>query len=224
MFSPRLLSDALDDTTFPTLDNLMEYFAPEAPYLTFGAPGVARTLSSYGRTVLAHRPFSEGALLEERIPEVEIRIAGPNDHLVFPPGRFGFVHARWAPMNPATLTNLIRWLRPGGVLLVEAPDDYPSAALAAGPYRAVAQAIMERLNLPGALDLPARLMRHGLMHVGCRHEAPVGPGFHGLLKHVLHQGAPWPEVTTADLRDWPSDPVARTSPAMMNILAWGLKP
>lgn len=224
MFSPRLLSDALDDTTFPVLDNLMEYFAPEAPYLTFGAPGVARTLSSYGRAVLAYRPFAEDSLLEERIPEVEVRIAGPNDHLVFPPGRFGLVHARWTSVNQATLANLVRWLKPGGVLLVEAPDDYPAATLAEGPYRAVAQAVMERLNLPGALDLPARLMRHGLVHVGCRHEAPIGDGFHSLLRHVINQGSPWPEVSTADLRDWPNDSVARNSPAVMNILAWGVKP
>lgn len=86
------------------------------------------------------------------------------------------------------------------------------------------QAAMERLDLPSALDLPARLMHHGLMHVGCRHEAPVGPGFHSLLKQVISQGSPWPEVATADLRDWLRDPVARTSPAVMNILAWGVKP
>jgi hypothetical protein len=223
LFPPQLLSAALDDGTLSALDNLIEYFAPEGPYLTFGAPEVARTLSSYGRTVLAHRSFSADLLPEERVPEVEVRIAGPADPLVFPPARFGLVHARWVSMGPATLANLTRWLRPGGVLLVESPDAYPVAALREGPYRNVMQALVRRMELPGSLDLPAQLMRHGLTYVGCKHEAPIGDGFHGLLKHVLDQGAPWPEILAADLDGWTNDPKARKHPAIMNVLAWGMK-
>lgn len=220
-FPSNVLSAALDDTSLPVIDHLMEHFAPEAPYLTFGAPGVARSLAQYGRTVIADRPFSGEAI--ERIPEVELRIAGPYDPLVFPPGRFGFVHARWIAFDRAALANLTRWLKPGGVLLVEAPDDYPAAAMPKGPYRAVVRAVMERLNLPGALDLPGRLMQHGLVHVGCRHEPPAGEGFHPLLRHLISSGLPWPEVSAVDLRDWANDPVARSVPAAMNVVAWGMK-
>ncbi|MFE0472545.1 hypothetical protein ACFW2V_13115 [Streptomyces sp. NPDC058947] len=224
LFPPRLLSGALDDNTFPTLDNLIEYFAPEGPYLTFGAPEVARTLASYGRTVLAHRAFGGDPLLDDRIPEVEVRIAGPRDPMVFPPGRFGLVHARWIPTDSVTLSNLIRWLRPGGVLLVEAPDAYPVQALPKGPRRSVTQAIIERMNLPGALDLPARLMQQGLRYVGCKHEAPIGDGIQALLEHLLRLGSPWPEIAEEDHRDWIGDEAARHTPALMNILAWGMRP
>jgi hypothetical protein len=223
LFDPRLLSAALDDSAFPVLDHLMEYFAPEAPYLSFGSPGAARTLSAYGRTVLAYRDPFRDPFDGERCEGVEVRTAGPWDPLVFPAQRFGLVHARWIKFDPATLSSLVRWLRPGGVLLIESPDDYPAAVIRTGPYRAVAQAVTERLKLESAHDLPARLIRHGLEHVGCRHEAPDRGGFHELLKHFIEQGTPWPEVHPADLRDWMKDPVARTSPAMMNVLAWGLK-
>lgn len=221
-FKPELLSDALDDASFPVLDHIMDWFVPEGPYLTFAGAGSARALAYYGRTVLVQRdPFTD-PFEGEDFHEVEVRIAGPHDPLVFPAGRFGFVHARWINFDGGCLTNLTRWLRPGGVLLVEAPDDYPAGVLEKGPYRSVAQAVTERLDLQPALDLPARLMRHGLVHVGCRHEAPVTGSFHVLLDDLIKQGNPWPEVSTADLRDWPKDPVARI-PALMNILAWGIK-
>lgn len=224
LFPPQLLSDTLDDSVLPALDSLIEYFAPESPYLTFDAPGVAHALSSYGRTVLAHRPrVDEWRLDEALLGGVEVRFAGPSDPLAFPPGRFGLVHARWARSDPVVLSNLTRWLRPGGVLLVEAPDWYPAGALQPGPYRTVVQAAMKRINLPDSLDLPARLMRHGLRYVGCRHEAPIGQGFHELLKYVLDLGAPWPEIDLADLQNWKDDPAARIQPAVMNILAWGMK-
>jgi hypothetical protein len=106
---------------------------------------------------------------------------------------------------------------------VEAPDDYPAAVMQKGAYRAVVQAVVERLSLLGALDLPGRLMRHGLVHVGCRHEPPIGEGFHPLLKHLISSGLPWPEVSAVDLRDWMNDPVARRVPAVMNVMAWGMK-
>jgi hypothetical protein len=40
---------------------------------------------------------------------------------------------------------------------------------------------------------------------------------------LITDGLPWPEVSMADLRDWPNDPAVRTAPAVMNILAWGMK-
>lgn len=221
-FPPQLLSAALDDAVFPVLDHIMDWFAPEGPYLTFGGAGPAGALAAYGRTVLAQREAFADAFEGERLAGVEVRIAGPYDPLVFPRGRFGIVHARWTGFDGGALTNLVRWLRPGGVLLIEAPDDYPAGVLKNGPYRSVSQAVLERLRLQPALDLPAHLMRHGLTYVGCRHEAPVGGGFHALLRDLIERGAPWPEIHPADLRDWTDDPVSRT-PALMNILAWGLK-
>lgn len=222
LFDSRLLSAALDDAAFPVLDDLMNYFAPDPPYLTFAAPGAARALSLYGRTVLADRdPFSSpfGSSGEQGI---EVRIAGPEDPMVFPPRRFGLVHARWIPLNGPTIRNLVRWLKPGGVLLVESPDLYPARNLPGGPHRSLAQAVADRLRLPSTLDTPGLLMRHGLTHVGCKHESPVTSAFHVLFQHLIESGAPWPEVSDSDLRDWAHDPTAQT-PAMMNVLSWGLK-
>jgi len=222
LFDSRLLSAALDDSAFPVIDEMMEFFGPEPPFLTFGAPGAARVLSSYGRTVLADRdPFSNpfSATREEGI---EIRVAGPEDPMVFPPKRFGLVHCRWLPLGGSTLRNLIRWIRPGGLLLVEQGDDYPVRNLPRGPYHSIAEAVADRLHLPGAAELPGLLMRHGLTHVGCRHQLPATGAFHVLLQHLIESGAPWPEVIDSDLRDWVHDPVAQT-PAFMNVTAWGLK-
>jgi hypothetical protein len=221
-FSSELLSSALDDASFTALDHVMDWFAPEGPYLTFAGPSAAHALSTYGRTVLAQWDSSPAVLDGHDLTDVEIRHAGPYDPLVFPAGRFGIVHARWSRVEGGALTNLTRWLRPGGILLVEAPDDYPAGVLPKGPYRSVAQAALERLQLQPALDLPARLMRYGLDYVGCRHEAPVGDAFQVLLRDLLERGTPWPEIHAADLRDWANDPAAKT-PALMNIIAWGLK-
>jgi hypothetical protein len=217
-YDSSLLSAALDDAAFPIIDEMMEYHAPEPPFLTFAAPGAARALSLYGRTVLATRDIF-GPIREEG---VETRIAGPDDPMVFPPGRFGLVHARWTGFGGGTLRNLVRWLKPGGILLVEGPDCYPAHSIASGPYRSVAMAVSARLDLPHSLELPALLMRHGLDYVGCRHQAPVTSAFQTLLQSLIEQGAPWPELKTEDLRDWPKDPVARI-PALMNVLAWGVK-
>lgn len=222
LFDSRLLSAALDDSAFPVLDEMMEYFVPEPPFLTFGSPGMAKILALYGRTVLADRdPFTDpfGGAREESI---EIRVAGPEDPMVFPPRRFGLVHCRWTALTGSVVPNLIRWLKPGGVLLVEAPDDYPARSLPHGPYRSVAEAVADRLNLPSATDVPRLMLRHGLVHVGCRHQQPVAPAFHVLLQRLVEGGSPWPELKEGDLRDWPHDPVAQT-PALMNVMTWGMK-
>jgi len=222
LFDSRLLSAALDDAAFPVLDDLMNYFAPEPPFLTFGAPGAARALALYGRTVLADRDAFADPFNGVREEGVEVRVAGPEDPMVFPPRRFGLVHCRWISLTGSTVPNLVRWLKPDGVLLVETPDPYPARNLPRGPYRQTAQAVADRMNLPSSLDTPALLLRHGLTHVGSKHESPVPAAFHVLFQRLIEQGAPWPEVKDDDLRDWPHDPVAQT-PALMNVLSWGVK-
>ncbi|MGH8965576.1 MAG: hypothetical protein ACRDXB_09655, partial [Actinomycetes bacterium] len=84
------------------------------------------------------------------------------------------------------------------------------------------QALADRLNLASTAPLPGLLVRHGLTHIGVRHQLPLTSAFHVLFQHLVERGAPWPEVEDADLRDWPHDPVAQT-PALTNVMAWGLK-
>ncbi len=220
-FEPAMLSSALDDAAFTVLDELMDYFAPEAPFLTFGSPGAARALRLYGKTILASRDFND-PFNGVREQGIETRVAGPEDPMVFPPRRFGFVHARWTSLAGGTVGNLTRWLKPGGVLLVEAPDDYPARNLPRGPYQNVAEAVADRLNLPPTVNLPGVLMRHGLTSVGCRHQLPVVTAFHVMFQRLIEQGQPWHPAMEADLRDWPHDPVART-PAFTNVMVWGMK-
>lgn len=220
-FDPKILDAALDDAAFTVIDELMEYHLPDEPFLTFNSCGVARVLSSYGRTVFASRDMYNDPFGGTQ-PHIETRIAGPEDPMVFPPRRFGFVHARWTSLSGSTVSNLSRWLKPGGVLLVEAPDDYPARNLARGPYQNLAMAVADRMELPPTAHLPGLLIRHGLAHVGGRHQLPAVQAFHVLFQRLLEQGAPWNTALDADLRDWPHDPVART-PALMNVLAWGIK-
>lgn len=222
LFDPRLLGAALDDSAFPVIDELMEHFAPEPPFLTFGAPGAARGLSLYGRTVLADRDAFADPFNGAREEGIEVRVAGPEDPMVFPPRRFGLVHARWISLTGGVVPNLVRWLKPGGVLLVEAPDDYPARNLPRGPYQAVSEAVADRIELAPTVVIPGLLLRHGLLHVGLRHQLPLTGAFHTLLQRLVERGAPWPELAPEDLRDWPHDPVAKT-PSLMNVLAWGVK-
>lgn len=222
LFDSRMLSAALDDAAFPVLDDLMNYFAPDPPYLTFGAPGAARALALYGRTVLADRDAFADPFNGVREEGIEVRVAGPEDPMVFPPRRFGLVHLRWTSFGGNVLPNAMRWLKPGGVLLVESPDTYPAHNLPRGPYANTALAVIQRLNLPSSLTVPGLLMKHGFAHVGCKHESPVPAAFHTLLQHLIERGAPWPQVADADLKDWPHDPAA-TVPALMNVMSWGVK-
>lgn len=223
VYDTRLLSAALDDGAFPVLDELMEYFAPQAPFLTFGGPDAARALAFHGKTVLADREAFDDPMGMARENGIEVRSARIEDPLVFPPRRFGLVHARWTSFTGAAMGNLVRWVRPNGVLLIEGPDCYPAVNMARGPYRNVASAVADRLGAPVSADLPALLIRHGFMHVGSRHQLPVASAFQALLQNLIERGAPWPELAEADLRDWPHDPVTRT-PALTNVLAWGMKP
>lgn len=220
-FDPSMLSGALDEAAFDVIDELMDYFAPEPPFLTFGSPGAARVLSVYGRTVLASRDFSDpfNGVQEQGI---ETRVAGPEDPMVFPPRRFGFVHARWTSLAGGTVGNLTRWLKHGGVLLVEAPDDYPARNLPRGPYQNVAEALADRMEIPSTAPLPGLLMRHGLTSVGCRHRLPVARAFQAVFQRLIEQTHPWHPAMEADLRDWPHDPVAMT-PALTNVMVWGIK-
>lgn len=223
MYDAHLLSAALDDAAFPILDEMMDYFTPDPPFLTFGAPGAARALSVYGRTVLAGRDIFYDPFKGNREEGIEVRTAGPEDPMVFPPRRFGLVHARWTSYGGNVLRNMTRWIKPGGVLLIEAPDCYPASSVANGPYRTVSEAVVKRMGSPTAEILPSLLIKHGLDFVGSRHQLPVTAAFHALLQNLIEQGSPWPEVSEGDLRDWPNDPASRT-PALTNVLVWGVKP
>jgi hypothetical protein len=220
---PSLVTPMLDDGTFPVIDDLMARHAPEPSFLTFSAVGVAEVLNGYGRTVLADRSAFSDPFTGERPQGMEVRVAGPDDLMAFPPNRFGFIHLRWMPLGPNVLMNALRWLRPGGVLMVEAPDPYPALNMVRGPYQAVASAAVERMGLVSAAGLPVNLFRLGLRHVGCRYSTPDVKASMTLLTELVKEGGQWPDLLDADVRDWPHDPEAEV-PFLANVMAWGVKP
>lgn len=220
--APSLVGRMLDDGTFPVIDDLMALHAPEPSFLTFSAIGVAEVLNGYGRTVLADRSAFSDPFATERPQGMEVRVAAPDDMMAFPPGRFGFIHLRWMPLGGNVWLNAMRWLRPGGVLLVEAPDPYPALNMARGPYQSVASAVVERLGLVSASGLPVSMFRLGLERTGCRYMTPDAKASTELLTDLVKQGDGWPDLLDADVRDWPHDPKTRV-PFLMNVMAWGVK-
>lgn len=221
-FAPVLLGRMLDDSTFPVVDDLMALHGPEPSFLTFSATGVAEVLNGYGRTVLADRSAFSDPFTGERPQGMEVRVAGPDDLMAFPPNRFGFIHLRWLPLGANVLMNALRWLRPGGVLLVESPDPYPALNMARGPYQAVSSAAVERLGMVSSLPLPVNLFRLGLKGVGCKHSMPDKKASKELLTDLVKEGGVWPDLLDADVADWPHDPMSEV-PFLANVMAWGVK-
>lgn len=222
-FNPYRLSVMLDEEMLPLLGSLVEDLDPRAPLLTFGGLHVAEFLSNYGRTTLASRAAFSGVFEQARESGIEVRVAAPEEGLSLPPRRFGLVHTRWTPASANVIINAMRWLRPGGVLVVELPDTYPALSLPRSPYEAVASAAVSRLSLASSLDLPVRLIRHGLTGVRCRHMRPDVEASKDLLRDLVEQGAPWPDLLERDVAGWRQDPAADT-PFLMNVVAWGIKP
>lgn len=222
-FTPERLALMLDEGTFPVVDDLMTLHSPEPSFLTFSSPGVAEVLNGYGRTVLADRSAFSDPFRGELPQGMEVRVAGPDDMMAFPPNRFGFVHLRWMPLGANVLLNAMRWLRPGGVLLVESPDPYPALSMGRGPYQAVASAVVERMGMVSSLSVPVNLFKLGLKGVGCRHSTPEAKASKALLTELVSRGGLWPDLLDADVHDWSHDPKSEV-PFLMNVMAWGVKP
>lgn len=108
----------------------------------------------------------------------------------FPDGSFAFIHTRWVlcnlPSRDADLRRIVRWLAPGGTLLVEEGGSYLEEARNA-TFRttsmACLDAAMRRLGVDGhwACRFPAQLVELGLRDCGCDGNGPTW--FHG--------GEPW---------------------------------
>lgn len=197
-------------------------YSPEAPFLTFGSPGMAAYLDEMGPTVLASNSTTPYSFQGSWGDSVKIKFADLADPKAFDEEEFGFVHIRrWGRRGKGDVANAVRWLKPGGVLLVESPDCYPVDVLPRGPYQAVASAFMDRVGMPQSLTLPMRLMAAGLTFVGCEHRTPEFGAARDFLEHRLEQDV-WPDLLAEDLAGWRKDAEA-TRPYVMNVVAWGWK-
>lgn len=102
-----------------------------------------------------------------------------------PTAQFDFVHVRWLldllPEREALVEKLVTALKPGGWLLVEEPDIFPTAAEALGAYRRLTEATAALLQSAGtnhqwARTLPAALTAAGLTGVGAEADVDICQG------------------------------------------------
>ncbi|MEU6201636.1 class I SAM-dependent methyltransferase [Streptomyces sp. NPDC047061] len=160
----------------------------------------------------------------------------------FPEGAFHFIHARWVfshlPSRDADLRRVIRWLAPGGWLLIEDLARFPLESSPHPLYRTVSLAMCDALEKRIGTDsvwargLPSILHTEGLTDIGseasadCVGPTPMGrfwqlsaaqlaPDLHGsfgIAPPQLDQLIA--EVGTGDLTDL----------CLANVAAWGRRP
>lgn len=105
----------------------------------------------------------------------------------FPEGSFDLIHARWVfahlPSRDADIARVVRWLAPGGWLIVEDPTQFPLESSPHPLYRKVTIAMGLALRRRFGTDrqwartFPAPLRAAGLVEIGTEVSVPVtGPG------------------------------------------------
>jgi hypothetical protein len=159
-----------------------------------------------------------------------------------PIAEFDLVHVRWLldllPDRKAALEKLVGALQPGGWLLAEEPDMFPTAAESSQEYRRLMNAIATLLQSAGtnsqwARQLPTVLAAAGLIGVGAEADVDICQGGSamaefrqlgiaqlepdlleaGLITEVeLRNGV----VCLSDPRHWLMD--------FASVAAWGQKP
>lgn len=170
----ELLESLLDGHTRARLKALG--LRPGAEVLEVGGGGgsVARWLAGQGAEVTV--TDLDTTFLDE--------LAGPGVRVLrhdlctedFPPGSFDIIHARYVLMHLSdpdrAVARLARWLRPGGVLMVEEPASFSVMDSPHPAYRTVMRAFRTYLEWSVGSDtgwartLPVPLERAGLVEVG----------------------------------------------------------
>jgi SAM-dependent methyltransferase len=192
----RALAGMLDPGTFRRLAALEP--RPEWRCLEIGAGTgtVARWLARRcpdGRVVATDLDVSYLKGASERNLEAMVHDVTVDE---FPEGSFNLIHARWVFMHlrerDAVLQRVVRWLVPGGWLLLEEGTDFAIASSPHAAYRkfmtVAAAMVRERLgmDMTWSRAFPAQLVRAGLTEVGCDGDWPglrggdAMPQFHRL--------------------------------------------
>lgn len=186
-----LMAESLDPHTKPRIEALRPN--PEGRFLEIGAGlgTVAQWLARrYPRAEIVATDVSTGFLDVLDEPNLTVcRHDVTSDD--FPPASFDLIHLRWVLSNlrgPTTvLRRIVRWLAPGGWLLVEEGADFALDAARDPAFRRTARACLSaahrRFGADGSWtrELPACLSGLGLRDV---RSDGNWPGFTG--------GEPWP--------------------------------
>jgi SAM-dependent methyltransferase len=159
-----------------------------------------------------------------------------------PTAEFDLVHVRWLldllPDREASVEKLIAALRPGGWLLVEEPDMFPTAAESSEEYRQLMEATAALLQSVGAnhqwaRTLPTMLTAAGLIGVGAEADVDIFQGgspmaeFRQLglaqLREALLQTGVITEVELSNGAAYLSDS-SHWLMGLASVAAWGQKP
>lgn len=238
-----LMAEALDPYTAPRIEALDPKSGGRYLELGAGLGTTARWLARRYRTAQVVATDVTTAFLEE--------LSEPNLTVLrhdlttdgFPEATFDLIHARWVLTNlrerDAILRRVVRWLAPGGWLLLEDGADFPVHSSPHSAYRKTTLACLEaarrRLGIDGhwARRYPAQLIDAALIDCGATGN---WPGFRG--------GEPWPmfwrrsfervlsdALATGDLDQDEANTglAALTDPAfhdmgITTVAAWGRRP
>lgn len=205
-----------------------------------GTGGVARWLSDACGNVVA-TDLDTDHLLRRPYPGVRV-LRHDVTREEFPEGSFELIHARWVFMHLADrqqiLRRAVRWLAPGGWLLLQDGSDFAEHSTLNPRYDAMWSAINQialdniGTDLDWARSFPAPLARAGLERLGVDVEVSIvgtDRPMTGFLLHVLRRLeklllasghteadlAAWREMVTHDgFHDL----------GMANVAAWGRRP
>ena len=161
---------------------------------------------------------------------------------LLPTAEFDLVHVRWLldllPDREMLVEKLIVALKPGGWLLVEEPDMFPTAAESSGAYRRLWEATATLLQSVGtdqqwARTLPAVLTAAGLIGVGAEADVDLCQGGSPMaecrqlglaqLREALLQTGVITEVEFDNGAAYLSDS-SRWVMDFASVAAWGQKP
>lgn len=170
------LAEALDPTTFRRIEAL--HPQPGWRCLEIGAAtgSVARWLARRcpaGTTVATDMSLLHfGSVGESNLQSIVHDVTTDT----FPDASFDFIHARYVFAHLRTRDDVIaralRWLVPGGILMLEEPADFPIQHSPDAEYREVTNAINGVLVSRGGSDLdwartfPRPLAAHGFLDIG----------------------------------------------------------
>lgn len=236
------LAGALDQSTFGWLERLQVDSHWRCLDIGAGLGTVATWLSQRcptGRVVATDRDLG-------LLPSASRRDWEAIEHDVtvddFPEGSFDLIHVRWVFSHlhdrEAVLAKVVRWLAPGGRILIQDLDRFPIASSPDPVYRKVSEAMCDAVETRIGTDtswartFPAPLRRAGLIDLDVEaFTAPTGATamgrfWHGSAEQLRGDLLEQFDVAESELKhvqDQMVNPHFRDF-ALASVAAWGRRP